>query len=330
MSLSSSNRFLSVLALLATLTVLGGCEKPAEPLAKPILVGTNSWPGYLPGYLARDKDLYGSKLIQMQQYESAVEVMEAFSKNDIQVAALTIDEALEVSQNGIPIKVILVADISEGADVIIAKPGIASVKDLAGRRVGVESGALGRFVLARALEINGMAKDSVRTVNILIDDSVDAYKYDRVDAVVTFEPYRGQLLALGGVEIFNSCAMPNEIIDVLVVRADYAETNPRTLRALVKGWLAAAELIKKDQDKLAQELAWYLKIPSTEVASAFEGLHIPDARQNKALLGGREPTLVRTNNKIVQFMEAQSRKPIHQMSFEIYTDRFLPTDKPTE
>ncbi|MFY8205966.1 MAG: ABC transporter substrate-binding protein, partial [Arenimonas sp.] len=268
-------------------------------MAKPILVGTNAWPGYLPGYIARDKDLYGSKLIQMQQYESAVEVMEAFVKNDLQVAALTIDEALELSQNGIPIKIILVADISEGADVIIAKPGIASVKDLAGKRVGVEEGALGRYVLARALEINGMAPDAVRTVNILIDDSMDAYKYDRVDAVVTFEPYRGQLLAIGGVEIFNSCAIPNEIIDVLVVRADYAETNPRTLRALVKGWLAAAELIKKDQDKLAQELAWYLKIPSTEVASAFEGLHIPDARQNKALLGGREPTLVRTNSKIV-------------------------------
>ena len=312
------------IALLLALALIGACEKPAEPMAKPLLVGTNVWPGYLPGYIARDKGLYGNDLIQLQQYESAIEVMEDFRKNKIQVAALTIDEALELSQNGIPIKIILVTDISEGADVIIAKPGITSVKDLAGRRVGMEEGALGRYVLSRALELNGMAPDAVRTVNILIDDSVDAYQHDRIDAVVTFEPYRGQLLALGGVEIFNSCAIPNEIIDVLVIRAEYADANPKTLRALVKGWLAAATLIQTEQEALAQELAWYLKIPSTEVPAAFEGLTIPAAKLNHALLGGREPMLLRTNSKIVDFMEAQYDKPIRQMGIEIYTDRFVP------
>lgn len=330
MHISPKARYLACIALLAAMSVLTGCEKSAEPMAKPILVGTNVWPGYLPGYIARDKGLYGTDLIQIQQYASAVEVMEDFRKDKIQVAALTIDEALELSPNGIPIKIILVTGISEGADVIIAKPGITSVKDLAGKRVGVEEGAQGRYMLSRALEINDMAPDSVRTVNILIDDSVEAYQFDRIDAVVTFEPYRGQLLAMDGIEIFNSKQLPNEIIDVLVVRADYIETNPKTLRTLIKGWLAAAELIKKDRDKLAQELGWYLKIPSTEVAAAFEGLSIPDARQNHALLGGREPTLVRSNNKIVGFMEKHNQKPIKQMSFEIYTDRFVPTDKPAE
>uniref|UniRef100_UPI0037BF7EAB ABC transporter substrate-binding protein n=1 Tax=Arenimonas sp. TaxID=1872635 RepID=UPI0037BF7EAB len=214
--------------------------------------------------------------------------------------------------------------ISDGADVIIAKPGITSVKDLAGRRVGFEEGALGRYMLTRALELNGMKPDAVRTVNILIDDSVDAYQNDRVDAVVTFEPYRGQLLALDGVEIFNSKQLPNEIIDVLVIRAEYAEANPQTLRALIKGWLDAATLIKTAPETVAQDLAWYLKIPSTEVEAAFEGLTIPDAKQNHDMLGGREPILLQNNGKIVSFMERQYQKPIHQLSYEIYTDRFVP------
>ena len=324
MPISPKARVLACIALLASLPIIGGCEKSSEPMAKPILVGTNAWVGYLPGYIARDKDLYGSKLIQLHKYDSAVEVMEDFRKDKIQVAALTIDEALELSQNGMAIKIILVANISDGADVIIAKPGIASVKDLAGKRVGVEEGALGRYVLARALEINGMAPDAVRPINILADDSVEAYQYDRLDAVVTFEPYRGQLLALDGVEIFNSKQLPNEIIDVLVIRAEYAEANPKTLRALVKGWLAAAALMKSDPQSLAHQLAWHLNIPSTEVAASFEGLIIPDARQNHALLGGREPMLLQTNGKIVSFMERQYQMPIHQLSYEIYTDRFVP------
>lgn len=320
-------RFLSRIALLLALALAMGCNTSNEPSAKPLLVGTNVWPGYVPGYIARDKGLYGNDLIQLQQYGSATEVMEDFRNNKIQVAALTIDEALELSQNGIPIKIILVTNISNGADVIIAKPGIASVKDLAGRRVGFEGGALGRYMLARALEINGMKPDAVRPVDIIVDKSVDAFQHDRIDAVVTFEPYRGQLLALDGVEIFNSRAIPNEIIDVLVIRADYAEANPKTLRALLKGWLEAATLIQTEQQALAQELAWYLKIPSTEVPAAFEGLVIPNAKLNHALLGGREPMLMRTNSKIMSFMQAQYNKPIGQMSFEIYTDRFVPDTK---
>ena len=34
--------------------------------------------------------------------------------------------------------------------------------------------------------------------------------------------------------------------------------------------------------------------------------------------------LLRTNSKIVDFMEAQYDKPIRQMGIEIYTDRFVP------
>lgn len=317
-------RIFYCLALLLTLVVLGGCEKPAEPPAKPILVGTNGWVGYLPGYIARDKGLYGTDLIQIEQYKSALYVMEDFRKNKIQVAALTIDGALELAQEGIPIKIILVTNISEGADVIIAKPGITSIKDLAGRRVGLEDSGLGFFILERAMEINGMAKDSVRRIPIIVDESVDAYLYDRVDAVVTFEPYRGKLLALGGVNIFSSKQLPNEIIDVLVIRAEYADANPRTLRALAKGWLSAAAMINKDRNKLAKELAWYLKIPSTEVPAAFDGLMIPDARRNRALLDDSDPILLHTNSKIVDFMEDHYGRPIKQMGIEIYTDRFIP------
>ena len=58
--------------------------------------------------------------------------------------------------------------------------------------------------------------------------------------------------------------------------------------------------------------------------AAFEGLVIPDAKSNHALLGGRNPMLLRTNSKIMDFMEKQYGKPIRQMGLEIYTDRFVP------
>ena len=83
-------------------------------------------------------------------------------------------------------------------------------------------------------------------------------------------------------------------------------------------------MINKDRHTLANELAWYLKIPSTHVPAAFDGLVIPDTRRNLTLLDDSDHMLLRTNSKIVDFMEAHYGKPIRQMGIEMYSDRFIP------
>ena len=84
----------------------------------------------------------------------------------------------------------MVTDISNGADVILAKPEIQSLKDLKGRRVGVDSTALGAFVITRALGQVGLSPKDIEIVSLGVSEQERAFKQGIVDAVVTFEPVR--------------------------------------------------------------------------------------------------------------------------------------------
>jgi NitT/TauT family transport system substrate-binding protein len=46
------------------------------------------------------------------------------------------------------------------------------------------------------------------------------YAAGEIDAAVTFEPMRSRLKAAGARVVFSSASLPNEILDVLVIRQE--------------------------------------------------------------------------------------------------------------
>ena len=114
-------------------------------------IGTNVWPGYEPLYLARDQGFLPSEKLNLVEYPSATQVIKGFRNGAIQFAALTLDEVLILAENGLNPKVILIMDISDGGDVVLANPRFSSMQQLKGKRIAVESSALGAYVLTRAL-----------------------------------------------------------------------------------------------------------------------------------------------------------------------------------
>ena len=80
-----------IVGAVMALAALAGCEKPADV---PVAIGTNIWPGYEPGYIAKDNKLYGVTDVSLRQFPSATEVLRAFRNQSVDVAALTLDEAL--------------------------------------------------------------------------------------------------------------------------------------------------------------------------------------------------------------------------------------------
>ncbi len=269
-----------------------------------LFVGTNVWPGYEPGYIAESEGLYTTGQIKMRQFSSATEVLRAFRNNTIDVAALTLDEAMQLAQYDPEVVVFYVADISDGADVILARPGIDEVADLKGRSIAAEASALGAFVISRALQLGNTDKEQLNIVSMTVDESVVAYEDGRVDSVVTFEPYRTRLLRQGAKEIFTSKEIPNEIVDVLVTKRSIIETKGNALRDLTRGWLLAINLIKTQPEIVNPLIAKRLELELTEVDAAFEGLILPDAMLNKSMLGGDEASL----RKVAVMLESVLRE----------------------
>lgn len=226
-------RWITALVLCGLLTA---CTEPPQETLR---ISAVLWPGYEPLYLASKLGYFGDEPVQLIDYLSNTDAMHAFRSHNLEAGAFTFDEVLQLLSSGVDVQVILVMDVSNGGDVILARPGIDSIPDLRGKRVAVESSAVGAYVLSRALQVHGMRLDEVTIVSTNAMEQLDSYKRGLVDAAVSFDPHRTQLLKQGMQEIFNSKSIPNEIVDVLVVRSDYAAEHPGTIRKVIEAWFRA-------------------------------------------------------------------------------------------
>lgn len=312
---------LAAAPLVIAVAALPGCSNTPQ---NPVAVGTNIWVGYEPGYLAEREGLFGDATVNLRQYQSATQVLRAFRNKAIDVAALTLDEALMLHHSGIPIRIFLVTDISAGADAIMAKPEITSVRDLAGKRVGVENSALGEYMLARALQLHGVKESDVHEVSLTADQTVDYYRTGKVDAVVTFEPFKSKLYQAGARKVFDSREIPDEVVDVLVAREDFAAENPEAVKAIASGWLAAVEIVNRRNPKAIAEMADRLGLSADDVEHALADLDIPNGKENNRLLSGEASQVARAAQKLLPMLEQRARTRINFVPREVVTAEFLP------
>jgi NitT/TauT family transport system substrate-binding protein len=289
--------------ILAVLAILVGAGCTQEPQA-PLRVGTNVWPGYEPLYLARDQGYYPPESVRLVEYTSASEVIRAFRNGAIDAAALTIDEVLLLAETAPDVSVVLVLDVSHGADVILAQPALSGLRDLKGKRVGVEATALGAYILTRALQTVDLTPADVQTVSLEVSEHERAFKEGRVDAVVTFEPVRTKLLAVGARQVFDSTRLPGEIVDVLVVRRASSAKQGAQIGQLVRGWFRALDFIRKDPDRTASLMAPREHLSADDFRKALQGLRLPDIDEDRSMLAGPAPALIPPIQQLSRVMQA--------------------------
>jgi NitT/TauT family transport system substrate-binding protein len=222
----------------------------------------------------------------MIELGSASEVIRAYKNGTIEVAALTLDEVLFLKSQRFDPVIILVLDISQGGDVILAKKGLDSMTKLRGKRIGVEDTALGAYVISRALEINGMTSDQIEMVPIEFSEHEQAYLSGEVDAVTTFEPVKSQLIGQGATMVFSSLEIPGEIVDVLVTPKKLLHKRSDAIQDLINGWRSAHTLLHTRPETAAQKIAQRHQSTSIDLKLFFDGLFLPGADDNIELFQG--------------------------------------------
>lgn len=281
-------------ALLAT---LAGCRAPS-PLLR---VGCIVFPGYELLVLARELELLPPALIRLVEMRTNTDVLQALAAGQLEAACLTLDEVLTARGNGIEMCVIAVLDSSAGADALMARPGLEHLKALAGQRIGAEDSASGALMLGAALSAAGLVMSDVRKVPMSMNRSVEAYRSGTVDAVITAEPWVSLLQKEGARKHFDSRAIPDRIVDVLAVRADVIPRSAEALRALLRGHFAALHHFRVQPEDAVRRMAPRLSLPPEDVAAAFNGLVLPDARQNLQMLAP-DGTLPKSGRQLVRLL----------------------------
>lgn len=286
-------------------------------------VGTTLWPGYEPFYLAKEIKAYKSD-IRMITYPSTSEVLRAFKSRTLEAAALTLDEVLFLVESNIPIEIILICDISEGADVIMGRPELKNMQGLIGASIAVESTAVGAYTLSRALELHNIGIDQISLVNVEHSDHKNTYKQGVTDAVVTYEPVRTQLLSEGAIELFNSKEIPGEIVDVLVVHKSTLDTHQTELYDIVEGWFTALNYLNDQPAISYQFIASRMKVSVEGAKESYFGLTLPSLSKNKEFLSGSSALLKQTLKNLNKHMIHSKLINSDRASQTVLNPSFLP------
>ncbi len=296
-------RLLLVVALLLS---LGGCGR--EP-AQALRIGTNVWIGSEPLYLARDLGHLDAQTVRLVEYPSASEVLRAYRNQALDGMVISLDEVLALAADDLQPRIVLVIDVSHGADVVLGRAGLRSMADLKGRRVAVESGAVGAYVLSRALALNRMQPGDVQIVHLESNEHAAAFEQGRVDAAVTFDPFRSQMLRAGATTLFDSTQIPGEIVDLLVVRDSVLEKSPGSVKALLSGWFQAIDYLAHDQQDAARRMSVRQQVSGEQFLQTLRGLRFPSRDENLTMLAGPAPQIVVTGRRLMGMMRESKLLP---------------------
>lgn len=278
--------------------ILASCTQPEPPLR----VGANVWPGYETLYLARSLGYYDNTPIRLVDYPSGTEEVRAYRNGEIEAAGISIDQALVLAATNPDVKIVVVMDFSNGGDVILGKPEIPNLQGLKSRPVGVESTALGAFIITRALEQKGMSPKDIKIISLGVSEHERAFKDGKVDAVVTFGSARTKLLAVGAKQLFDSSQIPGEIVDVLIVRDEIINKQPKALQALVDGRFRALDYLTKNPHDAAIRIAPRTGVTPEQFLESLKGLSSPNLEENQKLLGKTDPSLLNSVKRLSQVM----------------------------
>ncbi len=237
--------------LLAWVMLLAGCSQPEEPTLR---VGTYPWPGFATLHHARALGLLDPARVRLVDFDTGGQVMQAMRDGSIDAAGLTLNEALLVAGSVRGTRVVLAFGQSAGGDTLLARPPIIHLRDLRGKRVGVESGAEGGYILARAMDRAGLGDGDLEIVELSLEEHEKAYRGNAVDAVITMDPVRSRLVAAGANELFSSRQIAGELVDVLLVGERVPDTHRRALQSLAGAHFRALDSIRADPAEAASRL----------------------------------------------------------------------------
>ncbi len=204
-----------------------------------VKIGYSDWPGWVAWQVAIDKGWFKEAGVDAKfEWFDYAASMDAFAAGKIDGVLVTNGDALVVGSGGAKNVMILLTDYSNGNDMIIAKPGIKSLKDLKGKKIGLETGFVEHLMLLNGLEKAGMKESDVTIVNTKTNETPQALASGDLSAIAAWQPNSGEAMKRvpGAKPIYTSANEPGLIYDVLTVNPASLSSKKADWEKVIKVW----------------------------------------------------------------------------------------------
>ncbi len=306
--------------VLGTLALLGlaACSKPV-----PLRIAGHPWPGYETLFYAHAQQWLPPGVV-LQSNATMKESIDGLKAGTVDAAMLTLDEALALRDKGVALEIVLVFDVSRGADALVVRPGIATLQQLRRRSIGLEHSALGELMLTMVLEKAGLTLRDVQPVYIAYEEQEAAFLNNRIDALISYEPVVGRLMGQGAQRLISTRELPDSVFDVLAVRTDAARARADTLRATLQGHFKALEQLRSNPWDTAYRMAPHAGISAEELVESLRGMELPDLVANRSYLNQKNGHLATVSHKLSNIMVQSGAMVSPVQPDGLFTDDYLP------
>lgn len=303
-----------------------GTTTPAEGASTP--AGTTQTPQTIDkikvGYIA---DGNGSMLVTIAEKQGlwAKHGLEAetlsFTNGPLQIQALGTKDidfgyigfgALWLPMSG---KAKVVSVNSNGrADRILGQPGIKTMADLKGKKVGVPEGTSGDILLSLALEAAGMTVDDIERVPMDPPTTVSAFISGQIEGAAIWYPHVETILKQkpDTVEIVKSADFPNLAFPACQVAAPEITDRPEVLKKFQAVQKEAFTWAAANREELNGMLATFLDIPADSITSeqSFVDVLTPEDVVAKTKDGTIEKWFTTLNEHFVKAGKLEGITPV--------------------
>ncbi len=279
-------RLLRLLSLSAGLIMMTAC---GEPERAPLRVGLNSWPGYEFLYLAETLGYFKERGLDVELVTlgSQGDVQRAYERGQVDFAALTLVDALAMTNRGMrAMSIIYAADYSNGGDMLLADAALKECRDLQGKRIALEPSTVDILLVYYALQSCGLSLADVRIVPMSQALMAEALTAGKVDAVETYPPFSGEVLNTRSVNrLFDSSRVPGAILDVLLGDRDTLNGRVEDVAKMLAAFEAARIYYIQHHDAALKGTRERLgEIQAAELDKGFSGITVVEMADQESFL----------------------------------------------
>ncbi len=284
---------LQVLSSLVALAMVSGCQKKSEvetapkSTLPPLKIAYSDWPGWTAFEIAIQKGWFRDAGVDVQfSWFEYTPSMEAFTAGKVDAVTVASGDALVTGAQGGKNVAILVTDYSNGNDMIVAKPGIANLKGLKGKNVGLELGLVEHLLLQKGLTSMGLSISDVKLTAVPTSQTAQVLASGSVDAIGAWQPNSGQALKSvpGSKTVYSSADAPGLIYDFLSVNPQSLATRRDDWVKVVKVWNKVLAYLKDPatRDSGIAIMAARVGVPAADYAKFIDGTKLLTLEESRA------------------------------------------------
>jgi len=241
-------------------------QAAGEPEKVTVVYGGSSWLGHYPAWVGIEMGTFKEEGLGVlfQQFYASSGRMGSLAAGDLDFASTGCISGIALMASGMKgFYAFATPDSYATVEGIVARKDIKTVQDLKGKKLAATFASSAHVLALDILEQYGLKpKEDVTLINLKVSEMPAAFMTGEVDACALWTPMFNKLLNMEDshlllddteFSLFKEYGLgPGP--DLLVVRKDFADKNPNTTKAFVRGYFKAVELLKEKPEECAKVL----------------------------------------------------------------------------